>query len=98
MSISRTLTREDLLKDLRPVYIAKLVKAAPNMVDNGDLAIYQHFSNANKKPLEALMDDWCEYLSEDWFKLCPDVDDVLVLTSPSNSTGPSQKIWMASRD
>jgi hypothetical protein len=100
MHVAKTLTREDLWNDLRPIYIEKLTSKIPDIVDGvrGYTSFYDRFANSHAKSKDTLLDDWCEYVSEAWFVNHPDVDDVLLLLEPSKPGFPSQKEWIASRE
>lgn len=94
---SITLTREDVVNDLKPVVIDILRDSVESLIDHGDILPFNHFRNLNEKNNEELADLWCDLISDHFLNVNPDIEDVVMLVDDGKKSGVKEKIWLASK-
>lgn len=93
--MAKTLTREQMLEDVRK-FLLPVAQDALNDFIEGDaeakLSLDRIFELVAEPKDDDLINHWCEFVSEDFFKANCLVDEVLFLKG--NGT---EKVWVASQ-
>jgi hypothetical protein len=87
------LSREDILNDLYPLVIDMVKDNVEDYVKNGTDGMVEGFRGMSGWNMSALINFWCDRVSDKFFDDHPEVDDILVKSDSKN-----MKEWIASRD